>query len=349
MKIKFVNLKKEGMLISVIILSLLFLFVIQGCSSEKSPVDGFTVNCNINGAEDGKADLLKLDLNTNKSLTVDTVDIRDGKFVFSGDLKSPYFHTIRINDGKKIHFFLENSNIKITGDIDDINDIKISGSKEDKLFRLYDIQKIFDKETGMEIITKYPDFVFSAFTAFYYFQVNTLAPEKMKKIMDNFSEPVKRSVYYEHLKKLYERLLRVAVSKPAPTFTMPDQYGKPHNLKEFKGKYVLIDFWASWCAPCRKANPELVEAYLKFKDKNFTIIGISVDTDREKWLKAIKEDHLTWTNLSNVDGWGDITELYGIKAVPQNFLIDPVGIIIKKNIEPEQITDTLEKLLINKK
>lgn len=343
------NFKKNGVLFPGIFLLILFLFVIQGCSSGNSSETGFTIRGKINGARDGKAELAKLDLTTNEKVIVDSTDIKDGEFIFKGELKSPYFHTIFINGGnKKIHFFLENSNIEMKGDINSIDKVSISGSKEDALFRSYNINSIFEEKTGMEIITKYPDYVFSAFTAFYYFQVNSLTPEEMEKIINSFSEPVKRSVYYEHLKKLYERLIRVAVSKPAPDFNLPDNNGKSFQLKEFRGKYVLIDFWASWCAPCRRSNPKLVKAFRMFKNKNFTIIGISVDTDRDKWLKAIKEDNLTWTNLSEVNGWGDITRLYGIKAVPQNFLIDPKGIIIEKNIETDKLVNVLNKILPDK-
>ncbi len=344
----FFNFKNTGVLFSTIFLSILSILVIQGCNSEQKEEAGYTISFKIKGAEDGKAELLKLDLKTNETIIVDTTDIRSGEFNFKGDLDSPYFHTIKINGGKKIHFFLENTHMEITGNVNDLENIKVSGSKEDKLFRSYSINSIFEEKAGMEIITKYPDHVFSAFTAFYYFQIHNLKPEKMESILNSFSDPVKRSVYYFHLNELYKRLIRVAVSKPAPEFNLPDQNGKSHQLNEFRGKYVLIDFWASWCSPCRKSNPKLVEAYKMFKNRSFTIIGISVDTDREKWLKAIEDDILTWTNLSEVNGWGDITRLYGIKAIPQNFLIDPAGIIIEKNIEPDKLINVLDKILPDK-
>ena len=112
-----------------------------------------------------------------------------------------------------------------------------------------------------------------------------------------------------------------------------------------RGKYVLIDFWASWCAPCRASNPELVKVFETFQNRNFTILGVSVDKDKKRWLDAIDKDRLPWINVSNLKGWDEVSNLYGVKAVPQNFLIDPEGIIIDKNIEVEEIMDKLDKVL----
>jgi peroxiredoxin len=140
-------------------------------------------------------------------------------------------------------------------------------------------------------------------------------------------------------------LRKVAISRPAPGFSIPDTAGKLVDLYDFKGTYVLIDFWASWCAPCRAANPELVEVYGQFSDRGFTIVGISVDESEERWKKAIETDQLPWTNLSNLRGWDSVSETYGVKAIPQNFLLDPDGIIIDKNIETGRLIEKLDNLL----
>lgn len=322
------------------------LLILQSCNSGIKKGDGFTISGTINGVDNGTAILAKLDLVTNERLNVDTTEIKNGKFTFKGKLETPYLYTIFIDgDTQKFHLFLENSKHTITADINDLENTKIAGSREDSLFHSYKTDDIFDRKIGMDIMLHKSDYTFSAFTAYYQFQVFNIHVDTLDLIMKNFKEPVKKSVYYKHLDKLYKTIKKVAISAQAPEFTIPDVNNKPVSLKDFEGKYVLIDFWASWCAPCRAANPTLVKAYETYNKRNFTILGISVDKSREGWLKAIKKDKLPWTNVSNANGWDEISDLYGVKAVPQNFLLDPQGKIIAKNIEPEHLIAQLNKIL----
>jgi peroxiredoxin len=203
---------------------------------------------------------------------------------------------------------------------------------------------IFDRKKGMEIMLNHPDYSFTAFTAYYQFQLYNIQDDTLSFIMNNFTASVKKSAYYKHLDKLYNTLKKVSISQPAPNFKIPDVAGNLVGLEDFRGKYVLIDFWASWCAPCRASNPALVEVYNTFKDKNFTIVGISIDRKKDRWLKAINTDKLPWTNLSNLKGWDEVSTIYGVKAIPQNFLLDPDGIIIDKNIEPDILIEKLNKI-----
>ncbi len=139
---------------------------------------------------------------------------------------------------------------------------------------------------------------------------------------------------------------KIAVGYPAPDFTMADTEGKQVSLSSFKGKYVLLDFWASWCGPCRGENPNVVANYNKYKTKNFTVLGVSLDEDKTAWLAAIKKDNLTWTHVSDLKGWSNaVAKVYGVESIPFNALLDPSGKIIATDLRDEDLGKKLGEIL----
>ena len=147
---------------------------------------------------------------------------------------------------------------------------------------------------------------------------------------------------------MLEKVKAVSIGAIAPDFTQNDTEGKPVSLASFRGKYVLIDFWASWCGPCRAENPHVVKAFNEYKDKNFTILGVSLDQPnaKDKWLKAIADDGLTWTQVSDLKFWkNEAAALYAVRAIPQNFLLDPQGKIIAKNLRGDALAAKLAEVI----
>ncbi len=303
-----------------------------------------SVSGHVEGLVAAKVKLAKLNLKNNKTLYVDSTVLEQGNFSFKLQKQEPYLHSLIFDDSLKINFFLEDQDVSLEAHYEEGLELtKINSGVEDQLFRSYTIDEIFERQIGMDIMLQHSDRVFSAFTAFYQFQLFNIHLDSMALILQNFSKEVQQSVYYESLSTLFETLKQVAIGQQAPLFEAPDANGIPKKLTDFRGKYVLLDFWASWCAPCRKENPHLVSLYAQTDRSDFEIIGLSVDHQKGKWLQAIEEDGLRWPNLSNVTGWDAISTQYGVKAIPQNFLLDPEGVIIDKNVSIAALQERFAK------
>ncbi|MFD2147805.1 redoxin domain-containing protein [Mucilaginibacter antarcticus] len=171
---------------------------------------------------------------------------------------------------------------------------------------------------------------------------------ELDRLFETLDWTIKNMEMGKVLKKSIDEARITAIGSLAPDFTQPDADGKPVKLSSFKGKYVLIDFWASWCGPCRAENPNVVKAYQKYKSKNFTILGVSLDrpNDKAAWMAAVNKDGLEWAQVSDLKYWSNAAAaLYFVQSIPANFLLDPAGKIIAKNLRGTDLEDKLAELL----
>lgn len=171
--------------------------------------------------------------------------------------------------------------------------------------------------------------------------------DELQQMLDGLSAAAKNSVLAETMYHSIEVARITAIGKMAPDFTQNDPNGKPVSLSSLRGKYVLVDFWASWCGPCRAENPNVVSAYKKYENKNFTVLGVSLDKSKPKWVAAIEKDGLEWQHVSDLHYWDNaVAKQYDIRAIPANLLIDPSGKIIAKNLRGEALRKKLQELLL---
>ena len=183
-----------------------------------------------------------------------------------------------------------------------------------------------------------------------FYAVTSVSPEKHGPQLIQYAEDIKSKFPDNESIQAFAtymiKLKALSINSEAPNFELPTPDRKLIKLSDFKGKYVLLDFWASWCIPCRIENPNMVKAYQSFKNKNFTVLSVSLDQDKTKWLKVIETDKLTWTHVSDLKGWeSDVVAKYQIQKIPSSFLLNPEGKIIAKNLTGDELKIFLEKTL----
>jgi len=353
------------------------MMVMAACNKPAS----YKVSGTIAGQDSGAVYLVKAE--AGKALVVDTAMIKNGQFIFKGNIDVPEVHYLRINDRDYFaQFFLENEDIKIEAYKDSLGSSKVTGSPETDIFKSYldELQLLNKKIRGfqesysqavatgnqdeidrikIELEANYDNMEVFAKNFVREHASSVVAPfitlsqlsqrleyAELKELFDLFPPELEASVYMKELKKMVDDMGRTAVGVVAPEFSMNDPEGNPVSLSSFKGKYLMIDFWASWCAPCRQENPNVVSVYNDYKDKGFEILGVSLDKDKDAWLKAIKDDQLAWTHVSDLKYWqNEAARLYGVNSIPHTILLDPEGKIVAKNLRGDELRNKLKELL----
>jgi peroxiredoxin len=217
----------------------------------------------------------------------------------------------------------------------------------DSLDKQYETLDLEQKQLVSDYAKSHPASIVAAYEIFNNFSYNSRwgQLDSLYKLLDT---NVRVTYFGKELENIIEKTKLTAIGNPAPEFISNDASGKAVSLSSFKGKYVLIDFWASWCGPCRLENPNVVKAFRKFHDKGFDIFGVSLDETKPEWLQAIKKDGLNWTQVADLKGWNsDAATLYGVKGIPMNYLLDKNGIIVAKGLRGEALDGKLTELLIH--
>lgn len=359
---------------------LVLAMAVFSCQSAKNE---YSIKGSIAGVETGKVYLQKLV--NGQPQSVDTAEVVGGKFTFKGKMAMPDIRFLRLNEQEYFaQFFLDNSSITVKANKDSLRATKIAGSPTQDVFQIYisemeklnkdvmalqekyqnavstgnlseaekakiDYQAMIDnnKVYTKNFVKEHSNTVVAAYIALVQL-ANQIEGSELDSIASKFAPELSTSEYVVKLKEIIQEQKKTAIGVIAPDFTMNTPDGKPVQLSSLRGKVVLVDFWASWCAPCRQENPNVVRVYQEFHAKGFEILGVSLDKTKEDWEKAIKDDNLTWIHVSDLQYWkNSAARLYSVNAIPQSFLLDKDGKIVGKGLRGEQLEKKLKELFPN--
>jgi len=356
---------------------LLIVVILASCTGGK---DSYTINGTINGVDSGMVFLQKFDVD--QRVKIDSTQLVKGEFTFKGKTLLPEMWYLSMKEKQVfVPLFIENSKINLEIFADSVDKVNISGSVSHDIYKQYQamnkslndkIEEIYKewkkaKESKDSAAMKMTDSISTELdkqmkqnlidfvkannktaVASYLIIRNAWQfdlPE-LESMVNTLDTSLNSSIYTQSLKNRVTLLKSVDIGQPAPDFTLSDTTGNPFGLSDIKGGYLLVDFWASWCSPCRAENPNIVKVFKAYNNKGFNILGVSFDTNRDKWIQAIKDDNLTWHHVSDLKGWGNAAgKLYGIMSIPANVLLDPDRKIIAHNLKGEELMKRLEELL----
>lgn len=354
-----------------------FLFFLLAFPVFSFAQNGFVITGKVAGIAEGSE--VRINHAQDANILVAKSNIKDGGFTLKGAVPEPGLYYITLGKEQPQHIYLENKPIRISGSKKEIRNIKVEGSsahndfvqfrntfnpliaelngkaalmeraldekRRDQHMREVDSLTRLTQAEVKKFVTSKPNSYVSPFVMFVTAQLSD-DPFAMEQQFNQLSEEVRSSNIGKSLAAFIAYNKVGAVGTDAMDFTQADVDGKQVSLSSFKGKYVLVDFWASWCKPCREENPNVVKAYNKFNAKNFTILGVSLDQTKDAWVNAIRKDGLTWTNVSDLQFWNNAAaQLYHVQGIPQNFLIDPNGKIIARNLRGAALDAKLCELL----
>ena len=358
--------------------------IFASCSQHPAATPGNTFK--ISGTLKGLGnDTVWLLVRTDQGTVTDTGIARKDEFSFTGQCPEPQLYTlVWYHKAQKMHkeIFVENTAIMLSGPYDSAELVTISGSSPQKKYDEYlglvkqvedkidavenqeqplDAQKdkaliasldssidLLDrdkKEIAKKYIAGNTGSIVAPLVALRNFGIEPKL-EEIEPIAKSMDTTAMSSYYGKQLSDLVKALKVTAIGAEAPDFTLSDTSGNPVSLSSYRGKLVLVDFWASWCGPCRRENPNVVKAYAKFHPKGLEILGVSLDQKHDKWVAAIEKDNLSWQHVSDLKGWGNVVgKQYAVRAIPGNFLIDKDGKIIAKNLHGDDLDKKLAEVL----